>query len=176
MMRWIVLLSILVFTSCSTSKNSKSTELTAVQPKATETEYALEKNEVVRVNAEEKEDFGFRLAGEWSISRIMVDGRWADLPYDEWNMQIDFGQEPEGRFAIQTSCNSGGCDFVVQDTEIKIGLQCFFSEMYCEDEQKNVWERKLTEALQDLSRIKYVSGDEIALLEGNKYAIELRKI
>ena len=112
--------------------------------------------------------------GKWRIQSIVKFGEIVDLPYKEWDMQLTFEEENK-TVGIKSPCNSGGCNCELNDSKISIGGNCFFTEMYCDDELKNKWEKKLIEVLEDQTEVTYSS--EITLkLNGSTFNVELSRI
>ena len=63
----------------------------------------------------------------------------------------------------------------IRSSLMSIGDNCFFTEMYCEQEQKNTWERKLVEVLSDQTAVSSI--DDVTLkLNGSAFSIELSRI
>ncbi len=114
------------------------------------------------------------ILGKWRVISILKSKEIIDLPYKEWDMQLTF-EEESGNVGIKSPCNSGGCNYKLKGSEMSIGGNCFFTEMYCEDELKNEWEKKLVEVLADQTEV--FSLNEITLkLNGSTFNVELSRI
>lgn len=131
-------------------------------------------NEVVKVVPEESAADDASIFGKWQIALISEGENKFDIPYEDWAMQLSFIEEQED-VSVKTPCNSGGCGYNVDGNKISFMNNCFMTEMYCSEEERNEWERKLVEILQTITDVNYPSGSDL-LLKGPKYSIELIKM
>ena len=121
-----------------------------------------------------KNESSASIFGIWRVISILKSKKIIDLPYEKWDMQLTF-EEESGNVGIKSPCNSGGCNYELKGSEISVGGNCFFTEMYCEDELKNEWEKKLVEVLADQTEV--ISLNEITLkLNGSTFSVELSRI
>ena len=169
------------FIACKSNKSSSSnsakidsnTELSPVEEPNSKAQELSEPNQVAESEVVESENTA-SIYGKWRINTILKSGNRIDLPYKEWDMQLTFEEENEN-IGIKSPCNSGGCNYQLNGSEISIGDNCFFTEMYCEEEQKNTWERKLVEVLSDQTAVSSI--DDVTLkLNGSAFSIELSRI
>ncbi len=184
----ILLVSILLVFGCKSNKNgsTKATETAAKEQQvsaddrakvsgepATTNEVAkpLEANEAVQTKVPFHSELLF---GNWQIVSISENGKTADLPYSEWDMQLQFEEESE-TVGIKSPCNSGGCVYQVTERVVSIQSECGFTEMYCEEEAKNKWERKLVEILNNQSTIELLDEENLKL-RGSASQVELMRL
>lgn len=186
----MILVGLIVVFGCKSNKNGKSNtnesqaqtvEVDKVEttvkasediPKTTnEVAEPLEGNPAAKTMAPFNSE---SLYGNWQIVSIHENGKKADIPYSEWDMQLQFEEEAEN-VRIKSPCNSGGCAYTVLERNITIASECGFTEMYCEEEAKNKWERKLIEVLNNQNSIESLTEEQL-ILNGSIFKIELIRL
>ncbi len=89
--------------------------------------------------------------GSWELTAVIDQGKLQDIPYSEWKVRLTFPPEGQGNVGIKSPCNSGGCGFTAKSGSIQFQTNCFFTEMYCEEEQRNIWQDKLVAYLHKMT-------------------------
>ena len=131
----------------------------------------VQETEVQQV--QENQSNSMLIVGKWAIVSISEKGKTKELPYEEWKMHLVFSEEGN-QVGIKSACNSGSCSYLVTNDDIKIETECGFTEMYCAEEIKNEWERKLLQVLHDQTKIVEL-GDENMVLNGSVYGVKLER-
>ena len=178
----VYLICFISLVACNSNKSSNSTsnniddseELVPLEKVEAQTEEAEEITEPNVVAEPISEESNSSVYGKWSIVSIKQSGKTVELPYKDWDMQLTFEEENEN-VSIKSPCNSGSCAYVLNNDKITIQSNCGFTEMYCEEEQKNKWEKKLVEVLSNQTDVESIEKNTLRL-KGPEYSVELRRI
>ncbi|UTW61039.1 META domain-containing protein [bacterium SCSIO 12741] len=104
--------------------------------------------------------------GSWQLVAVMDAGELMDIPYSEWKVKLNFPPEGQGNVGIKSPCNSGGCGYTAKSGSIQFNTNCFFTEMYCEEEQRNIWQNKLVAYLHKITSYEFAEDGNYLYLNG----------
>ncbi|MCB0482298.1 MAG: META domain-containing protein [Flavobacteriales bacterium] len=186
-MSYRLLLFLLVWTIVSCKSKEKVANTDTTQPSKVEVKADAKNQNTVQTNSApvdmgnsespKSEEMAFpgaeKLSGTWELSAWVQAGVLAKIPYQAWGVQLTF-DALQNNVAIKGPCNNGGCAYSIEASSIEISENCFFTEMYCMEQDRSEWESKL---VQDLSQMtSFSQGDNEMTLNGANSKMNFKRV